>query len=377
MNTFFRQRRSLRVTSRTLTAAILVLAASCGDSSGTAPVTGGFLGGSGADHEIGLVVNSLGKSLTLFQLGNPSNQEQIPLGSSSSVTPTGLSVRGKLAAVPLGQTASVALIDLETAAIRRYYTFASGNTTGSAFSDDTTLFLANPTLNVVGRVTTGQSADAVTTTVAVAPQPTAIAFAAGKILVVSANLDENYQPIGNGIVTAIDPKTMQILGTVAMGGQNSTDASVGPDGLLYVVNTGAYDVTTGGYVTDGSVSVVDPATMTVASTVSGMGAGAGAISVAANGLAYVSQYATGTVVWDTKTRTFVRSAANPVCAKLSTGECRGAFAAAANANGTLYQLFFGDATHAPYAFVYTPGTFALTDSVAVGSGPAAIAIRTF
>jgi len=371
MTTSFPSRTSLRLSRTALAGVALALASACGDGNSTAPVSG-FLAGTPSDREIGLVVNSTGKALTLFQLGKPSMQEQIPLGSSSAVTPTGLSVRGKLAAVPLGQTASVALIDLGSASIRRYYTFASGNTTGSAFSDDTTLFLANPTLDLVGRVRTGQAGDSVTTTVTVAPQPTAIVFAAGKVLVVSSNLDENYAPLGNGVVTAIDPKTMQILGTVVTGGQNSTDAALGPDGLLYVVNTGDY-------VSDGSVSVIDPTTLTVVSTFGGMGPGIGAISVDANGLAYISQYANGTFVWNTKTRTFVRNFASPVCARLATGECRGAFAATASANGTLYQLFFGDANHglAPYAFVYSPGTFALTDSIAVGTGPAAIAIKYF
>ncbi|HEY4218452.1 MAG TPA: hypothetical protein VGM67_15025 [Gemmatimonadaceae bacterium] len=371
---FVRSRPSLAKASAFVGAAALVFAmAACGDSS-TAPAgTTGFLGGTPDNHEIGIVVNSTGKALTLFQLGSPATQQQIPLGTSSTVTPTGLSVRGKLAAVPLGNTASVALIDLQTSTIKRYYTFASGNTTGSAFVDDTTLIVANTNLNVVGRVTTGQVADAVTSTAAVAPQPTAIAYAGGKVFVVSANLDTNYLPIGNGIVTAIDPKTMQVLGTITMGGTNSSDVAVGPDGLLYVVNTGDYSPTTG------SVTIVDPSTLKVVSTVGGMGGGPGAISIDANGLAYISEFFTGTIVWNTKTKAFVRGTDNPVCAKVASGGCRGAFAATASTTGKLYQLFFGDATQgqAPYAFVYTAGTFALTDSVSVGVGPSAIAIRTF
>ena len=83
-------------------------------------------------------------------------------------------------------------------------------------------------------------------------------------------------------------------------------------------------------------------------------------------------------MWNTKTRTFVRGTDNPVCAK-ANGSCRGAFAATTNAAGNVYQAFFGDATHGlpPYIFVYKAGTFALTDSVSAGTGPAAIAIRTF
>ena len=119
--------------------------------------------------------------------------------------------------------------------------------------------------------------------------------------------------------------------------------------------------------------------MQVVTTVPNMGTGAGAITIDANGLAYISAFFVGTVVWDTKTRAFVRGTNNPVCAKLASGACRGAFAATANASGDVYQAFFGSAQQglAPYIFVYKAGTFALTDSIATGAGPSAIAIRTF
>lgn len=336
------------------------------------PFAPGFLGGTAPDHEIGVVVNSLGKTLTLFQVGSPTTQEQIPLGTSSTVTPTGFSLRARRAAVPLGNAASVALINLQTATIQRYFTFASGNATGSAFSDDTTILAANTTLGIVGRATVGQSGDAIVATVVVAPQPTAIAMIGGRVLVTSANLDENFSPIGNGIVTAIDPKTMRVLGTVQSGGTNSTDAAAGPDGLLYVLNTGDY-------VGEGSMTIVNPAAMQVVATVEHMGVGPGAISIDAAGLAYISGFFSGTLVWNTNTRAFVRGADNPVCAKLPNGSCRGAFAAATSGSGNLYQLFFGSPSQglAPYAFVFQANTFALTDSIAVGSGPAAIAIRRF
>jgi hypothetical protein len=364
------------VRARTLRASaiatLLVAAASCGSDVTGPAVAPGFLGGTAANHEIGLVVNSTGKSLTMYQLGSPTTQKQIALGTSSTVTPVGFSVRARFAAVPLGNAASVAFINLETASITRFFTFASGNTTGSAFFDDTTVFAANTALNKVGRFTANQASDVISSLASVGVQPTAIAVTATRVLVTSSNLDANYTPIGNGIVTAIDPKTMAVLGTASTGGVNSTDAAVGPDGLLYVVNTGDY-------VSQGSMTIVDPATMQVVTTVPNMGVGPGAISIDANGLAYVSGFFSGTLVWNTKTRAFVRDTANPVCAKLPDGSCRGAFAAAANANGDIHQLFFGSASKglAPYVFVFKSGGYALSDSIAVGAGPAAIAIRTF
>ena len=147
---------------------LLAAAVSCGDDS-VEPIAPGFLGGTSSNHEVGVVVNSTGKSVTLFQLGSPATQQQIALGTSSTVTPTGLAVRGRRAAVPLGNAASVALINLETSSIQRFFVFSSGNATGAAFSDDTTIIVANTTRGVVGRVTMGQSGDAIGNTVTVAP----------------------------------------------------------------------------------------------------------------------------------------------------------------------------------------------------------------
>jgi DNA-binding beta-propeller fold protein YncE len=190
--------------------------------------------------------------------------------------------------------------------------------------------------------------------------------------VTSANLDANFAPLGNGVVTALDPKTLQVLGTAQTGGTNATDAAVGPDGMLYVVNTGDYT-------SPGSLTIVNPATMAVVATVGGMGVGPGAISIDANGLAYISGFFSGTLVWNTKTKTFVRGTDNPVCAKLPDNSCRGAFAATTDAAGDVYQLFFGSTAQGlpPYVFVFKATSFALSDSISVGAGPSAIAIRTF
>jgi hypothetical protein len=361
----------LWINRQLIVAAVVAATAGC-SSDAVSPYASGFLGGTSSNHEIGVVVNSTGKSITLFQLGSPTTQQQIALGTSSTVTPTGLAVRGRRAVVPLGNTASVALINLETATILRFFTFPNGNATGAAFADDTTIIAANTIRNVVGRFTTGQTADAISNTVAVAPQPTAVVMAGSRAMIVSSNLDENFAPIGNGIITAVDPKTMQVLGTATTGGTNATDAALGPDGLLYVINTGDY-------VAQGSLTIVNPATMQVQATIPNIGVGPGAISIDANGLAYISSFLTGTLVWDTKTRAFVRGLDNPVCAKLANGSCRGAFAATTSANGNLYQAFFGSSAQglAPYLFVFKVGTFALTDSINAGVGPAAIAIRTF
>jgi YVTN family beta-propeller protein len=331
----------------------------------------GFLGGSGGEPGIGLVINSTGNALTLFQLGDPARQVQIPFGASDAITPVGFSLRGLRVAVPLGNAASVAVVDLAEQEVSRIFLFPGGNATGSAWADDQAVLASNTTDDYVGRFTLGQAGDSIVQTVPVAPAPGTIVVHGGRAFVLSSNLDENYAPLGNGVVTALDPATLEVIGTVETGGTNPTDAAVGPDGLLYVVNTHQYET--------GSVTVIDPATLQVVSHIPDVAAGPGSIHIDDDGLAYISGFFFGTLVLDTATGEFVRGPDSPVCAPLEDGSCRGAPDAVTDANGNVYQLFFGSASKGlhPWVFRYRAGSYELVDSIGVGQGPMAIEIERF
>lgn len=346
--------------------------AACGDDDSPFRPELGFLAGTPTDQQIGLVVNSTGNALTLFQLGDPAKTVQVTFDPSSEITPTGLSVQGTRAAVPLGNAASTALVDLEAQRIERFLIFSSGNATGSAFADDNTLLVANLIDDYVARFDLRQSGTAPAQTTPVAPAPTDIEVVGDRALVLSSNLDEAFAPIGNGVVTAVDTRTLEVLGTVETGGTNSQDAALGPDGLLYVVNTGDY-------ATPGSVTIVNPTTLQIVGEIPNAGVGPGSIFVDRSGLAFISGFFFGTLVYDTNAKRFIRGPDNPVCAPLPEGGCRGAFGAETDADGNLYQVFFGSARKGlkPYVFVYRPNNFALADSIAAGSGPTAIDVRRF
>lgn len=357
-------------------AALLALAlglGGCGDDDPAGPdEERAFLDGTEDDPQIGLVVNSTGRALTLFQLGDPTETREIPLGASSQVTPVGLSVRDERLAVPLGNAASVAVIDPRALRIDRFVRFEGGNATGSAFLDDESLLVGNLIDDELGRADLSGTDDVIGETVPVAPAPAAVVVQDDRAYVISSNLDESFQSLGDGVVTVLDPETLEVLGTTGTGGTNAQDAAFGPDGNLYVVNSGDF-------VDDGSLGVIDPEGPELVEVVEGIGVGPGSIRFGDDGLAYVSGTFVGTVVWDPATGTFVRGPDDPVCAPLEDGSCRGAFDVDLDASGRLYQAFFGSAAEglAPWIFVYEGPSYELVDSIDVGVGPAALEIHTF
>ncbi len=350
---------------------VSAIAACDSDNGGLVPNELPFISGTVEDPQIGLVTNSTGNVISLFRLGDPTPLQTIALGASNQITPTGLSVRASRAVAPLGNAASVALIDPENRRVDRFFLFDGGNATGSAFVDDNTVMAANFIDDYVGRFTLDQVSDQITDRVTVAPAPTSIVARDGLAYVISSNLDENFLPFGDGIVTVVDPTTMTVVGTVETGATNPQEGAFGPDGLLYVVNSEDF--------TSGSVAVIDPTTLQRTKLFEDIGAGPGSISVDQDGLAYISGFFLGTLVLDTGTGTFLRGSENPVCAPLAEGGCRGAFDARAGEDGTLYQVFFGSPAQglAPQIFTYSPGLFVLTDSIAIGSGPTSIEIHSF
>jgi hypothetical protein len=371
-NNFFSKTRTGSYLISSVFAVGALAAAGCSsDSSPSGPKVASFLKGTNGNAQIGVVLNSNGGALSLFQLGAPHGaRETIALGASATVTPVGFSISGTTAVVPLGNAASTAVIDLNTSTITRYFLFSGGNATGQTFVDDTTVLVGNETANYVGLFTTGQSSTAITDTVPVAPAPSDIETANGNAYVISANIDVNGNPLGNGIVTKLNGHTLAVLDTGVTGGTNATAAAVGPDGRLYVINTG-------NYVGQSSLTVMDTATLTAINTYSSFGVGAGAITIDANGLAYISGFYSGTVIWNTTTQSFVRSSGNPLCV-MASGSCLGAFSAAFDAAGDVYQVYFGSPPNQTGSvYVYTHGTYALSDSISFGQGPSQIRIATF
>ena len=162
-------------------AALLALSAAftlaaCSDN---APATRTFLQGTSSDPGILLAV-TLDKALFMLQTGAPTVTQSLPLGASSAVTPVGFSLLGTHAVVPLGNAASVAYADLSTLTVDRYFTFPSGNATGSAVVSASNVVVCNQTTNQCGRFDPAQAANEVTTLKPVAAFPSSVTSTSGR-----------------------------------------------------------------------------------------------------------------------------------------------------------------------------------------------------
>ena len=347
----------------------LLLAASAACSTANTEPTPSFLAGTATDANIVSTVLSLSSSFLQLQAGAPDVRQSIGLGTSQQITPVGFAIRGAVVSIPTGNAASLIAANVETG-VNRTFTWPSGNATGSAWVDDNTIITTNPSLNLVGRVRLNQMSTTIGDTIRVAAFPTDVVVANGRIFVVSSNLDANFSPAGPGIVTELDATLFTPLRTFTVGTNPGYAAAF--NNRLFVTNAGDFGAN------NGTLSVINLATNTTAAPITGFGDFPGQITIDAQGRAYISGFAFGTVIYNTVTNSFVRGASNPLCAPVA-GVCRGSTGAQLGGNGRIYQSFFGSASanQPGRIFVYDGTSLALTDSITVPVGTSQIDVRSF
>lgn len=252
--------------------------------------------------EVGVVLNSVDVSLTIFSNESPDDASTVGLGADGS--PVGFSHRGNVVAVPMGTVPAVTVVDVRARRVVRTIGLPEGSgATGSAFVNDSVAIVANPGLNSVSPVnvlrgTTGEP-------VQVGTYPTAVAVTDGRIFVANAEL-VNFSPAGPGTLTVLDAGSREVLGTVALSGLNPSALTVGPDGRVWALHSGEFG---GG---DGSVSIVDPESLEETAHHPGFGEFPGALAFGPDGLLHVSSFSYGMAIWDPGTGRFVRSPADAV-----------------------------------------------------------------
>lgn len=277
-----------------LGAALLVWLPACGDEGPTGPDL--------TPREVGVVVTSTDVALTVFDVDDPTRSETIGLGADGS--PVSLALRGRFAAVPLGVVPAVAIVDVREGVFLRTVGLPEGSgATGAAFVNDSIVLVANPSLGSVTpvNVLAGTAGDEIE----VGSYPQAIVVEGNRVYVLNAEL-EDFVPARSSTITVIDASSLAVLETIELSGENAGQASVGPDGRLYVIHAGTWGAA------NGALSVVDLGTATEVDFVEGFGDFPGSVLVGNDGLVHVGVFGVGMLVWNSSTGSFTRGLDDPV-----------------------------------------------------------------
>ncbi len=346
-----RRARSQRLSLTFLGA--LLLAACSGDGTEALPAE---------TAEVGVVLSSVDLSLTIFEVENPAQTRIVGLGPDGS--PVTMAVRGNLAAVPLGFVPAVAVVDLKEGAVVMTVGLPEGSgATGAAFVNDSIVLAANSSLNSVTpiNVLAGTSGS----DIAVGRFPQAIVVEGGRAFVLNAELDESFAPDGPATVSVIDIESLELTSTIKLSGENAAAGGVGPDGRLYIVNSGSFGAA------NGSLSVVNLTSLTEAEHHPGFGDFPGSLALGPSARAFVGAFSYGVAVWDTSLDAFIRGPAEA----LEPGGVPSTSGVGFDEAGRLYTLTPG--------FCQDPGTANRHDgaydaqiTIPVGICPFAIAFTT-
>ena len=251
---------------------------------------------------VGVVLSSTDLSLTIFEVENPAQIRIVGLGPDGS--PVTMAVRGNLAAVPLGIVPAVAVVDLKEGELVMTVPLPDGSgATGVAFLNDSIVLAANPNLNSVTpiNVFAGTSGG----DIEVGRYPQAVVVEGGRAFVLNAEL-EFFAPDGPATVSVIDIESLQVTSTVTLSGENAAAGGVGPDGRLYIVNSGSFGSA------NGSLSVVNLTSLAEVGHHPGFGEFPGSLALGPSANAFVGAFSYGVAVWDTSLDAFILGPAEAV-----------------------------------------------------------------
>jgi hypothetical protein len=329
----------IRIRSLAVTAALAAVLG-CADTNAPLP----------DPQEVLLVVNSTANTLSIVPVDGPASAIQVALGGTTP-TPVGVSAREGVALVPLGLDNAVAVVDLRTASLARTIPLPDNSgATGSTIVDDSIGYVGNPNLNSVSRVNylTGATSE-----VPVGRYPQGLIFTRGKVFVLNGNLDDTFSAAGPSWLTVVDPVTNAVatgIDSIPLTGEgNAGFATVGSDGLLYVMSTGNY------FSGEGRLSVVDPLARAEVASFAGFGTGPGNVAADPDARILVSSYSEGVMEFNLDSNKVVRGAGQGVpIASNST--------VAVDSRGRVYAIETGACSGGQ------PGTAHVLDAMLVETG---------
>jgi hypothetical protein len=247
---------------------------------------------------VGIVLASTDRALTIFPVESPGDASSVGLAPDGS--PVTLAARGGLAAVPMGTVPAVVIVNLTTRAVARTIPLPEGSgATGIAFLNDSIAIVGNPGRNTVSPVNVRRGTAG--PEIVVGTYPHAAVSVADTVFVLNANLGPDFQPAGPSTVSVIAGSPAGVVRTITLTGSNAGAAVATTGGQLVVVHAGEFGAA------NGSISVVNRATLTESRHVTGFGDFPGSITVSSTGRVHVGSFSYGLAVWDPATDTFVHA----------------------------------------------------------------------
>lgn len=345
--------RLARSLTRTLllAAALAGLGVACDSDSITGPR---FPTGS----EVGVVLNSIDRTLTMFRVDAPDDMFTIGLGFDGS--PVTMDVHEETVAVPLGTIPAVAVVDLlEEIVLDVIELPDNSGATGIAFVNDSIAFVANPNLDSVSPVNVRRAT--VEPEIRVGMFPTFVVADGDRAYVVNAELDDAFDPARRGTISVIDVPSRTVIETIELTGLNPNSAVLGSGGRLFVVNSGRFGDQ------DGSLSVVSTAALEEVEHHGGFDDFPVGSAFGPDGLVYVTSTQYGVAIWDPDAREFVRDPQTP----LTPGGAQASAGIEFDSMGRLYGL---ELECSALADVFRlSATFTLERTIEVGVCPIDIA----
>ena len=280
--------------------------------------------------ELLVVSNSQANSVSIVPVDPAEAILTIPLGAPRG-TPRSVAAFDRYAMIPLADQDQVAVVDLQQGTLVLRIPLPPGaRPAGAIMLNDSIGYVANSGRNTISWVN-ALSEHLAEIPVGVSPQ--GFAFARGRLFVLNGNLDSTGEPVGASWLTVINPGTNTRapgIDSVPLTGPGyAAFATVGGDGLIYIVNRGRSTTA------EGRLSVVDPLERKEVASFAGLGLQPGQVATDGGARVFVSSQTEGLLEFNTDSNAVVRGEGEGVPITMNTG-------VAVDSEGLVYAIEAGD-----------------------------------
>jgi streptogramin lyase len=245
------------------------------------------------------VVNARSNTVSLVDATRLTAGTPLDLAPSSS-TARSIAARGNVILVPLGDANAVGVVwfGMGPPSAPSFILLRSGSgATGVAIVDDSLAWVANPGLNTATRINYRTGDTLPQRSVGAAPR--AVVSVDDFVFVVNSNMP-GLVPVGPSWLSRFHCCGAGVTDSIPLTGTNARYATLGTDGLLYVVLAGTPGAA------DGKLSIVDPVAGRELAVVNGLGESPGPAVYHPSGRLLVASTTHGILEVNTLTRSVTR-----------------------------------------------------------------------